>query len=362
MYSLEYRRHVRGNLRKKWRLMHATDFQSLMYPCFSFCRIFAIFPYRINDSTFEISKPHYIFSTVIICVCCIVYLLIIHGIIISKTITYGEVIKNFEAVCYFTFSYIIAIITYILSGSRMRLLQTILEISSKLSSKSYRKLSRFIHFKDILGTMFLIMQGYMYFTKVQIFEINCLSILTIVFGMYMALLVLQMNMLYINCVCVLKACFKNINDNLARMQKLMINDIKPGVPNLICHMQRNQFLLKELKTLEKQHLMISETVQMLNIIFSPQLLATVTMYFIEMTFQLYSYVVRWQNGLLIGINWDLFDVFLASMAQFIVKMTLIVWACETGKNQAHEIVTTIHDVLNSTRNEQIKDEVKKVIL
>jgi len=41
-------------------------------------------------------------------------------------------------------------------------------------------------------------------------------------------------------------------------------------------------------------------------------------------------------------------------------MVLIVWACETGKNQAQEIRTTIHDVLNSTRDEQIKNEVTKV--
>jgi len=33
--------------------------------------------------------------------------------------------------------------------------------------------------------------------------------------MYIYLVVLQMDMLYMNCVCILKACFKEINDNLA---------------------------------------------------------------------------------------------------------------------------------------------------
>jgi len=57
----------------------------------------------------------------------------------------------------------------------------------------------------------------MYFFKMQIFEINCLSILTIVFEMYTVCVIPQMNMLYINCVCILKIYFKNINnDNLAR--------------------------------------------------------------------------------------------------------------------------------------------------
>jgi len=36
-----------------------------------------------------------------------------------------------------------------------------------------------------------------------------------------------------------------------------------------------------------------------------------------------------------------------------------VWACETGKNEAIKIGTTIHDILNSIRDVQIKDEVVK---
>jgi len=38
---------------------------------------------------------------------------------------------------------------------------------------------------------------------------------------------------------------------------------------------------------------------------------------------------------------------------------MIVWACETGKNEATKTGTTIHDVLNNINDVQIKDEVKK---
>ncbi|XP_018058023.1 PREDICTED: uncharacterized protein LOC108693531, partial [Atta colombica] len=44
------------------------------------------------------------------------------------------------------------------------------------------------------------------------------------------------------------------------------------------------------------------------------------------------------------------------------KMILIVWACETGKNQAQQISTSIYDALNSTTDEQIKDELKQFSL
>ncbi|XP_011705836.1 PREDICTED: putative gustatory receptor 28b, partial [Wasmannia auropunctata] len=42
----------------------------------------------------------------------------------------------------------------------------------------------------------------------------------------------------------------------------------------------------------------------------------------------------------------------------VMKIMLIVWACETGKNQAQEIRSTIHHVLNSIRDEKIKYELQ----
>ncbi|XP_011705600.1 PREDICTED: putative gustatory receptor 28b [Wasmannia auropunctata] len=139
---------------------------------------------------------------------------------------------------------------------------------------------------------------------------------------------------------------------------MVINDIKPRVSRLIWHMQRNQFLLLQLKTLKKQHLIVSETVQTLNTIFSLQLLATIVLFYFEITFELYAYIVRWKDGVLINLEWQFFDVLLASMMFYIMKVTLLVLACETGKNQAQEIGTTIHDVLNSISDEQIKDELQ----
>jgi len=52
---------------EKWRLFYAKDFQSL-YSCFMMCRILRIFPYKMNDSTFKVSKSYYILSIIIICV------------------------------------------------------------------------------------------------------------------------------------------------------------------------------------------------------------------------------------------------------------------------------------------------------
>jgi len=332
-------------------LFHAKDFQSLMYPCFTFCRILGIFPYKINASTFEISKRYFLLLTMIICTCGICDLLIIHDYISKSKL---DIIKILETVCYYACNGFVMIITHILSGPRMRLLQTILKISSTLPPECYQRLSKLIHTKDIFGTILLVLQMSIYFFGNHMLKLNYKNILIMVFTVYLTLMEFEINMLYVNCVCVLKSCFKSLNENMTHLQKLIV---KPCVSRLTCHIQRNQFLLIQLKILQKQHLMISDTVQMLNLIFSLQLHATVVVTFSDIIFEVYNYVVHWQDGLHITFNMYYLDVFSISVTFYILKIMLIIWACETGKNQAQEISTIVHDVLNSTSNEQIKNEV-----
>jgi len=359
VFSWKIRRHAK--MRKRFRLLfHATDFQSLMYPGFNFCRILGMFPYKINALTFETSKPHYVLSTVVTCICCVLIPIFIHDIVISKTIDFGDASRNFEMVGFYIFSGFVVIATHVLSGPRMRLFQTILEItfSLKLPSETYQKLSGLIHIKDILGTILMVVQVCLYFSKSHIVQSTYPNVLILLFTMYLSILKLQMEMQHINCVCVLKACFERLNDYLVHMKKIVEHD-KQHAPRLICRTQKNQFLLLELRTLKKQHLIISNTVQMLNIIFSIQILITIVITYSDITFELYSYVVRWQDGISISLDWQFVDVLLASMTLYIMKIALLVWACETGKNQAQEVGTTIHDILNNTSDKQIKHEVKK---
>ncbi|XP_018369800.1 PREDICTED: putative gustatory receptor 28b [Trachymyrmex cornetzi] len=344
-------------MRRRWCLCNSMDFQSLMYPSFTWSRILGLFPYKLNASTFEISKPYYIVSTVIICVCGVMNFALIYSIIKSK-IDFGDVVWNIHAVIYHFLTSFIVIITHFLSSPRMRLLQTIMEVSSKLPSKSYQKLSRLIHVKDILNNVIRIVQLVIKMSKVLNNRDSFFAILFGIFTIYFALLVLQIITLYINYVCVLKACFKRINDNLLHIQKFVINDLKPGASNVIRHTQRNQFLLIELRVLKKQHLMISDAVQMLNMIFSLQLLAAIVVSFLILTFDLYFFAFGWQNRVFIGMDWHFLDVFLTSLTYNIFQIILIVWVCETGKNQVQEIGTTIHGLLNSTNDEKIKSELQ----
>ncbi|KAL6429844.1 hypothetical protein ACFW04_007604 [Cataglyphis niger] len=351
--SSKFQGRAKGKVRKKWRLFHATDFQSLMYPCFFFCRILGIFSYKINGSTFEVSRPRCILSTVIICVFCVYGLTMLYEIDITGRIKFSGVPGALQGNCYYLLGSFITIVTYILSGPRMRLLQTVLDISSRLPPEIYEKLSRLIHAKDIIGFIFLIGQAPNCYTA------NYLDILINVFALYNTLVVFQMDMMYMNCVCVLKACFKKINENLANLRELVIND-EPHLLRRIYHEQRNPFLLMELKALKKRHLIVSDAVQMLNVIFSLQLLATIVMTFSDITFSLYFYIVQRQSGVpLVDLEKQFwYSYYTTSVLYYSTKLALIVWACETGKDQALEIGTTVHEVLINTSDKQIKDELQ----
>jgi len=352
--SSKLKTQANGKMQKKtWWLFHATDFESLMYPSFTFCYILGIFPYKINASVFKISTPRYICSTVVICVCfiCLLYILYIFNTL-ESLYKFKGVPRILERNWFYILNGFVVVITYILSGPRMRLLQIIMELSSKLPSKSYQKLSRLIHIKDILGFFIVSTEVPMYF------HMNILLIVKILI-FYVNLLVLQMDMLYMNCVCILKTCFKRVSDNLEDMQKLMMDNEGYHFGQMY-YKQRNSFFLIELKALEKQHLMISNAVQMLNMIFSLHVLATILMTFVEMTFCLYFHILYWQRGIsMINVDNYIYGIYMTiRISYYLIKITLIVWACETSKNQAVQIGTTVHDVLNSMDNNEIKSEVE----
>ncbi|XP_025073129.1 putative gustatory receptor 28b [Pogonomyrmex barbatus] len=339
---------------RKWKLFHATDFQSLMYPCFILCNILGIFPYKINGSTFENSKQRYILSTVIICVFCIYELIVLYMIDISKTIKYKSVPETLENNIFYILSGFSAIVTYVTSGPRMHLLQSIMKISSRLPPELYQKLSTIIHAKDIFGFLFLIAQVSLYYIMID---------MDYLLESYFVLLVFQMDMLYVNCVCVLKACFKEINKNLTNLQELMVND-EPRLSRQTYHKQKNSFLLTEIKTLRDQHLMISETVQMLNKVFSLHLLATIILTFVQITFLLYYGIVHWKVEMILSnLNHQFYDIMLIiSVIYYCIKIILIGWTCETGMDEAMKIGSTVHKVLNSITDEQIKNELQQFSL
>ncbi|XP_018394393.1 PREDICTED: uncharacterized protein LOC108773166 [Cyphomyrmex costatus] len=237
----------------------------------------------------------------------------------------------------------------------MRLLQNILEISLKLPQKSYQNLSRIIHAKDIFGFAFAVTYA------LKICYMQHLKILNKIVGVYLYFVGIQTDMLYMNCVCILKVCFKQVNDSLANLGKLNANSTPYFLTNTINHEQRNSFLLMQLQTLKKRHMAISNIVETLNATFCLQLLTTITKTFTQSTLILYYFATQVQvqdvaKGNLEKRNYQE-HLIIFSTTHYFVKIVLVVWACETCKNQAMDIRTTIHDVFNTISDKEIKYEV-----
>lgn len=356
MFSLSSNFQRFKNKRKKniWQLFRATDLESLMYPCCTFCRIMGIFPYKIEAMTIKTSKADHIISTIIMCVFC-AYSAIHFYDFVSKSTLYikAGTLRILERTSLYILSIFIAIITFIFNKPRMRLLQSILEISSKLSSESYQNLSRLIHAKDIFGFLFINGQMLMFYFVMPFGSLQKL------FMLYVYLMMFQIDMFYMNCVCILKACFKQINDNLVNLQELVANG-EPHLLSAIHHEQRNPFLEMEIIALKKQHMVISDIVQRLNMIFSLQLLATIVLTFVQVILNVYFYVVQVHSIAMI-LN-DLqknvyYEYTFIAILYYLTKIVVIIWACETGKNEAMKISITVYDVFNGTNNKQIKYEV-----
>jgi len=110
--------------------------------------------------------------------------------------------------------------------------------------------------------------------------------------LYVTLLIFQIDMLYIMLYIiyyvnyVLKACFKRVVIWRIDMRKLKIND-EVYHHSRLYYTKKSPFLLIELKILQKQHLMIINAVQMLNMIFSLQLFATIIISLSLIIFEIY---------------------------------------------------------------------------
>ena len=339
---------------KKWRLFRATDYVSLMWPCFELSRIHGLFPYKVTSGpTIVASKPGYIFSTLMTTVNVIFTGIIMYQIDISGTLEYDSVPGQLQGNCYILLGWTVAMVSYINSAKRMKLLSDLADVSARLPASSYTRMTRLVHAKDILGFLFLVGQA------PNIYSTNLPLVLGKILDMYTTLVVYLMDTLYVDCVCVLSACFERINENLLALKE-SIETEEPHLLRRVYHEQKNPLILMEIRALKKQHNDVSEVVQRLNSVFSLQLVATVTLTFAEITFSLYFYILQLIGSEEINLEKQIwYCYFITSVTYYAVKLASIIWACETAKGQALRTGILVHEVLVDTTDKQVKEEVRE---
>ncbi|XP_068980996.1 uncharacterized protein [Bombus flavifrons] len=180
------------------------------------------------------------------------------------------------------------VVMYLLTDARLLVIQNLSRTSCILSTKDFKDLSKVIHTKDILCFLFLAIHIPNCF-KHSIF----LTLLNFM-SMYIMMANPSLDMLYINCTCILKDCFKEINESIRQLKKLpMNNDI--WMQTFVHHRQLSP-LLVELKNLEEKHLEISDGLELLNNMFMIRVIIAAITTFNVATSDIYIYIIYSYGG------------------------------------------------------------------
>lgn len=334
---------------KIWKIFNATDFNSLMFPCFFICGIIGYFPYKWKRPVYLFSKTRFVISIFILLLSIFIWFNLFYQLNFTNIIkkNTAEVIhENMYALLVG-----IGIITmHILSGTRLYMIQNLLKISFILSEKDFNDLARRIHKKDILGFLYILIH------LPNCFKSNIHVTLRNVTHLYILLINFSVDMFYINCVWVLKVCFKKLNKSIHELKKFQF-DNDPRVETIVHHEQKNSLLLIKLKRLEEKHLEISDVVELVNDTFMIHIIVLVITTFTTITFNLYFFLLKIYSPETENIKfWFMPNI--APAFYFFIKFAMIIWICESTTNEAKKIKWTLYDTFNDTTDPMVRREVR----
>ncbi|XP_046144722.1 uncharacterized protein LOC123987618 [Osmia bicornis bicornis] len=332
--------------KKKWKLFHATDFVSLMYPCHFIANIFGIFPFKCDSSGYTFSRSRVIYSMIIFAT----FLILVFYTGYQSNYT-ASLSNNLPKKLYHSLYLIMAesavLLTYGQYKAILRFLQELTEASSMVAPKDFNDMAKFVHSKDIFVFLFLlshifncVKSGYTFVTVLNFT------------ALFMMLVNFIMDMFYINSACVLKACFMKINEDLDKFRK-------PATRTFLRHKQTTASLLMKLKNLEAKQLYVTDILQLLNKIFITQLVVTTTKIFTVLTFDLYFCFLRFNGGEVGQKNLTFwYWPYIPPIVYNFLKFVTIIWTCQMATSKAEKIRTTLHDALSEATDLSVKRELE----
>ncbi|CAL7950381.1 unnamed protein product [Xylocopa violacea] len=328
-----------------WSPYFFSNYTSLIRPYAFLARLMGFLPYKIVASQFVVSKLFLVFSTILT----IVYLIFIPLFAYDTNVNYTDgrqvhirVHDDFIVIL----GPVIIISAYIAKRSLIRAMERISKVSQMLPPEFFSKSVKFIFAKD--ATM--IIPPFIYLPHIiksrnLIFVLVCWSTFFVV---------TIINCLYTNSIYVLNGCFQQINDSLVRIKETLIND-EPHLLRRVYHMQKNPVLLAKLRVLKKQHLNVSEILRSFNDTLSMQNSAIITLLFVDITFNVYTYMlVNNKEGKI--KTWGSFA--LLFLIYHCVHVVLMIWPAEVARMQTEQMGTNIHRIIVHTFDEQVITELK----
>ncbi|CAL7950382.1 unnamed protein product [Xylocopa violacea] len=329
---------------KAWSQHFLANYLSFMRPYAFIARLMGFLPYKIVSSQFIVSKTIYIFSAIPN----IAYLNCVLVAICKIDLTYFYAKQLFRIVhddFIVVLSPVIFISAYVANRSMVRVMENISKVSQMLPPEFFSKSAKIIFIKDAILMGLEVSDLLSAITSGYPFSLT---------NWYTFFALVIMNSLFVNNLYVLNGCFKHINDSLVKVKNTLMND-EPHLLRRVYHMQKNPVLLTKLRTLKKQHLEVSETLQTLNDSFSMQCIGIITLLFIDITFNVYTCMLVYNKGGRIK-NWaSLPSFFIISNS---VQLILMAWCAEITRIQMENMGTNIHRIIVHTFDDQVTSELK----
>nr|XP_034192200.1 uncharacterized protein LOC117609694 [Osmia lignaria] len=331
-----------------WTFFNVTSYRTLMRYCIFVNMCIGFVHFKIVSSRY-ISKffHHFIFFISFSAI-----LMIIFSICMVLTIyNVNYVIETDESmVLYCNFilflSSMIVIRGRISNYSTVRMIEKVENVATLLPPKTFCKIAKLVYAKDVLLFILFILSF--------LFSVNGFGYIIDCTCWYVLLSMVAANALYANNVYVLKACFEKINDSLVKLNETVINE-EPHFFSRVYQSQENPELLNQLRNLKKQHLKITVAVRLINETYNIQNIGSLTMHFINITFNVYHYVVLYTQENIV-IVW--FSEIHMSIIYYTFNLIVIVWATETTKIQAQQIGSNVHRIVVSTFDKQTTIELR----
>ncbi|XP_076285309.1 uncharacterized protein LOC143211467 [Lasioglossum baleicum] len=332
--------------RRSWRLFQATDVASLMYPNILISLCLGFFPFKYKPGAFVFSKSRFVVSliTQIIYVCGVCFSLYNLNVNLEdRTVELMDM--NFFLVS----EGLMLLVVYALSYQKFILLGKLTKLSRMLSQQDFCDMAKFVHTKDIIGLILVLSHLPNCYFGLNLVTVSTLTI------MYVLTVYFAIDMNYVNCVYVIRACFIKINEHL---KKLNVQE-QPSLSTVSPQRGQSFLLLMKLKHYEQLHQDTSDVIRYLNKAFLLRIIMASIVTFTVVTFNLYFAILWYGAGIWMSLHKRIWYIpYLGAAMYYMGKFSMMVWVCESAMNRDMEIGTTIHESLNTCTDNAVRRELR----
>ncbi|XP_076284714.1 uncharacterized protein LOC143211138 [Lasioglossum baleicum] len=319
---------------KQWLPCRAWDFESLMYPSVFWLKLFGFFPYKYRNNEYVMSKIRLAFATFFACLHLAFLIYMFYAVNFSErnhSIT-ETITDNF----FILLDGFIPLLMFLASYSRLVMLQSLTKVSRILSPQDFNDMAKLLHLTHILNFL-----HHVAYIPLIYRDTHTVSLTERYISLVISMAASEGMLFCLNCVCVLGACFKKVNESLKRLRASSTNDQSELTEEQESRRQRVMLLMK-VKYYEDVHDKISDAVDHLN-----KTSRAVNINFTWITVS---------GGLPINVyvQFEYFSFVILRISRFV----LLVWVCEIAMDHAKEIHTTIHDLANHCRDDAVMRELK----